>query len=450
MVSVNDPAGLFRQPESPALHRHRLPVTSTGETNDGSHGSMPLSPQILSGPTDRAIQWRLVWGVITLQASLQLGWIIYNAYQPILLQRFGFAPLLLLFALLPGLVGLVIEPISGAFSDRRSDDAHGRLLPITIAVAVAGLLFLTTAGLLQRAPAGVGVALPALMVIWMVAVQAASSPNLAQLNEAVSLRSLPKAVALLTLTQGLIGACAASLARGALQLGPAFTFLLGGVVLALGLAVLRAGSGPASPGPRGMAPAAAWPVGALAAGALLLGIALAVGWQLQLLLELLPRLHPQVAAGLPAGGQGSVVLLCSALAAPLIGRAVGRWGWLASLATGIVLLALVLGACLVLPSPWEPLLLPPLGLIHSLVVISLTATALATLGPQGSGLGAGLVLGGSGLAGSLSLLHFGSSGPVRPGELLALLGAATAVALAGCLLLEGLRRRSVAAGSAGI
>ncbi len=405
---------------------------------------MPLSPQVLSGPAERAIHWRLVWGVIALQASLQLGWIVYNAYQPILLERFGFAPLLLLFALLPGLIGLVIEPISGALSDRRGGEAHGRLLPITIAVAVAGLLFLATAGLLQRAPAGVGVALPALMVTWMVAVQAASSPNLAQLNEAVSLRRLPRAVALLTLTQGLIGAFAASLTRGALRLGPAFTFLLGGVVLALGLAVLRAGSGPAPLGPRSVsaaAPAAAWTGRSLALGTLLLGIALAVGGQMQLLLDLLPRLHAQVAAGLPMGGQGSVVLLCSALGAPFTGRAVGRWGRLPSLATGIALLALALGACLLLPSPWEPLLLPPLGLIHSLVVTSLTAMALAALGPQGSGLGAGLALGALGLAGSLSLLHFGASDPVGLSDLLALLAAATAAGLGGCLLLHRLGQR---------
>ncbi len=414
---------------------------------------MPLSPQVLSGPAERAIDWRLVWGVIALQAALQLGWIVYNAYQPILLDRFGFAPLLLLFALLPGLIGLVIEPISGALSDRRCEESHGRRLPITIAVAVAGLLFLATAGLLQRAPAGVGVALPALMVTWMVAVQAASSPNLAQLNEAVSLRHLPRAVALLTLTQGLIGAFAASLTQGALRLGPAFTFLLGGVVLALGLAVLRAGSGLEPLGPRGASapdPGAPRPVGSLAVGALLLGIALAVGGQIQLLLDLLPRLHAQVAASLPVGGQASVVLLCSALGAPFTGRAVGRWGRLPSLATGIALLAVALGTCLLLPSPWEPLLLPPLGLIHSLVVTSLTATALAALGPQGSGLGAGLALGGFGLAGSLSLLRFGASGPVGLSNLLALLAASTAAALGGCLLLEGLRRRSLWAGTARI
>jgi hypothetical protein len=403
---------------------------------------MPFSPEVSAGQADRAIQWRLVWGVVGLQASLQLGWIVYSAYQPILLQRFGFASLLLPFALLPGLIGLLIEPVSGALSDRWATGAHGRLLPITVVVSVAGLIFLATAGLLHRGPAWIGVALPGLMVAWMVAVQAASSPSLAELNEAVSLRSLPQALALLTLTQGLIGAFSGSLAHAALGLGPAFTFLLGGVVLALGLAVLRGGQGPPPLQPRDVTAPDPFPRGVLPAGALLLVVALAVGGQFQLLLNLLPRLHPEVTAGLLGGGQGSVVLLCSALGAPITGRAVGRWGRLPALATGITLLALALVANLALPSGFEPVLLPLLGLIHSLVVTSLTATSLAALTPRWSGLGAGLVLAGSGLAGSLSLLRFGSSGPLPPPSLLALLATTSVVALGGCLLLERLRRHS--------
>lgn len=403
---------------------------------------MPFSPEASAGQADRAIQWRLVWGVVGLQASLQLGWIVYSAYQPILLQRFGFASLLLPFALLPGLIGLLIEPISGGLSDRWATGAHGRLLPITVVVSVAGLIFLATAGLLHRGPAWIGVAVPGLMVAWMVAVQAASSPSLAQLNEAVSLRSLPQALALLTLTQGLIGAFSASLAHAALGLGPSFTFLLGGVVLALGLAVLRGGQGPTPLRPRDVTAPDPSPRGLLPAGVLLLVVALAVGGLFQLLLGLIPRLHPQATAGLLGGGQGSVVLLCSALGAPITGRAVGRWGRLPCLTSGITLLALALAASLALPSGFEPVLLPLLGLIHSLVVTSLTATSLASLTPQWSGLGAGLALGGTGLAGSLSLLQFGSTGPVPLKALLLLLAVTTTAALGGCLWLELLRRQT--------
>ncbi len=386
-----------------------------------------------------------------LQACLQLGWIVYSTYQPVLLQRFGFTDLLPVFAVLGGFLGLVVEPLSGALSDRHGDQARGRLLPITVAVTVAGLIFLTTAALLRQGSPWFSPGLPWLMVVWVVAVQWASSPNLAQLNEAVSLRSLPLAVAVLTVSQGLIGAFSGDLARLALGLGPAATFLLGALVLALGLTVLRTGrsaafpsfrSGQGSGGRQGLAS----PLGPadLVQAALLLGLALAVGGLGQIPLDLLPRLARSVPPGPETWGPGSLLLLCSAIGAPLTARAVGRWGRLPSLAAGILLLAGVLVVSLLLPrGPGIPQLVL-LGVLYSLVVTSLTATALTVLPIGRSGLGAGLALGGTGLAGSLVRLGFGAAGPVGSGRVLVLLAASALSALVGCLLLARRLRQGVA------
>ena len=405
-------------------------------------------PGASARPEAPPIPWRLVGGVVGLQACLQLGWIVYSTYQPVLLQRFGFTDLLPVFALLGGFLGLVVEPLSGALSDRHGDQARGRLLPITVAVTVAGLIFLTTAALLRQGSPWISPGLPWLMVLWVVAVQWASSPNLAQLNEAVPLRSLPLAVALLTVSQGLIGAFSSDLARLALRLGPPATFLLGALVLALGLAVLRSGRATSSmrfrsgPGSLGRQRFAA-PLGPadLVQPALLLGLALAVGGLGQILLDLLPRLARSAPPTTEDWGPGSLLLLCSAIGAPLTARAVGRWGRLPSLAAGILLLAGVLVVSLLLPQgPGLPQL-ALLGVLHSLVVTSLTATSLTVLPPGRSGLGAGLALGGTGLAGSLVRLGFGASGPVGSWRLLVLLAATTVTALVGCLLLAGGRRR---------
>lgn len=411
----------------------------------------PFTPGAAVRPEAPPIPWGLVGGVVALQACLQLGWIIYGTYQPVLLQRFGFPALLPFFALLGGFLGLVIEPLSGALSDRHVDQARGRLLPITVAVTVAGLIFLTTAGLLRQGSPWFSPGLPWLMVLWVVAVQWASSPNLAQLNEAVPLRSLPLAVALLTVSQGLIGAFSGELAQLVLGLGPAATFLLGALVLALGLAVLRWGraavvlglrSGKGSGGPKRLAA----PLGPadLVRAALLLGLALAVGGLGQILLDLLPRLARSAAPGPEAWGPGSLLLLCSAIGAPFTARAVRRWGQLPSLAAGILLLAGILVVSLLQPQgPGLPQL-ALLGVLHSLVVTSLTATSLTVLPPGRSGLGAGLALGGTGLAGSLVRLGLGAAGPVGSATLLVLLGASTGAALVGCRLLGGRQRRGVA------
>jgi hypothetical protein len=94
--------------------------------------------------------------------------------------------------------------------------------------------------------------------------------------------------------------------QASLQLGPAFTFLLGATVLALGLAVLRAVQSPAPAGTLPQ-PKPSPPVPP-EQGALLLVIAVAVGGLAQVLLELLTAIAlatlPPAWAGLVLGGSG--------------------------------------------------------------------------------------------------------------------------------------------------
>jgi hypothetical protein len=402
---------------------------------------MSFSPSVPIEPPSPAIHWRLAWGVVALQGSLQLGWIIYRAYQPVLLSGHGFASLLVPFALVPGFLGLLIEPISGAFSDRWAFKARGRLLPITVSVLVAASVFLTIAGTVRGGMAMGNLLLPGLMLVWMTAVQATSSPGLALLNEAVSLKRLPTVAALLVLTQGVIGAFAGGLAQEALQLGPTFTLLLGATILALGLAVLRSAPTPHPDTPlSAQEPAPSPPLGRCA---LLLALALAIGALGQVLLELLPRVQTLAAAAPNLSAQTPVVLLSSALAAPFAGKLVTRWGHRGALLRVIPSLSVSLALTLLLPSAGIPPLLPLLGFLHSLLFTALTALGLSTLPHAWGGLGAGLVLGGSGLAGSLSLLHFGPGGAIAAGPVLVALAGCGGLALAGCVLLpQGLQRDS--------
>jgi len=292
-----------------------------------------------------AIHWRLAWGVVALQGSLQLGWIIYRAYQPVLLSGHGFASLLVPFALVPGFLGLLIEPISGAFSDRWAFKARGRLLPITVSMLVAASVFLTIAGTVQGDIVMGNLLLPGLMLGWMVAVQATSSPGLALLNEAVSLKHLPTVAALLVLTQGVIGAFAGGLAQGALRLGPIFTLLLGATILALGLPLLRAA--PTTPPATTLSAPLASSTPPLGRCALLLALALAIGGLNQVLLDLLPRVQASPAAASSLSALVPLVLLSSALGAPWAGKLVNRFGQRGAILRAIPVLgsSLALGGC---------------------------------------------------------------------------------------------------------
>jgi hypothetical protein len=404
---------------------------------------MSFSPSVPIEPSSPGIHWRLAWGVVALQGSLQLGWILYRAYQPVLLSGHGFASLLVPFAMVPGFLGLLIEPISGAFSDRWASKTRGRLLPITVSVLVAASVFLTIAGTVRGGMAMGNLLLPGLMLVWMTAVQATSSPGLALLNEAVSLKLLPTVAALLVLTQGVIGAFAGGLAQEALRLGPTVTLLLGATILALGLAVLRAApTTPPATTLQAQVAASAPPLGRCA---VLLALALAIGGLDQVLLELLPRVQELAPSSSSLSALAPLVLVSSALGAPWAGKLVNRWGQRGALLRAIPALGCSLALALVIPSVLLQPLLPLLGILHGLLLTALTALALSTLPPAWAGLGAGLVLGGSGLARSLSLLRFGSGGALAAGPVLVVLVGCGVLALAGCALLPGHRWRRTTA-----
>jgi len=379
---------------------------------------------MVDAPANGTLQWRLAWGVVALQAALQLGWMVYRAYQPTLLSSFGFGGWVFAFSLLPGLMGLVVEPLAGAMSDRLRGEGRGRVVPITLAVLVAGMLFLTIVGLVGSALPRGWLLLPALMLAWQIAVQLAASPNLALLQEAAPLQALPRVAALSVFVQGLIGVFESPLTQRALQAGPAVTFVLAAGVLVLGLALLRAAvplvSSDASEALRSAGdlpiPEAA---GSRAVSLLLLAVA--AGLAGGLARELVP---PQ----LPWGLEGLALFhLGVALGAPWAGRTVARVGVGRALPSVLALAVGTSALTSVLPPALGSLGVSAQGVAWGGVTTTLTALALGWLPPAHGGLAAGLLLAGTGLAGTL--LPLASPAGSSTGTLLVRLAVAAALAL---------------------
>jgi len=353
---------------------------------------------MIDAPTRRTLDWRLAWGVVALQGALQLGWMVYRAYQPTLLGSFGFGSWVFAFSLLPGLLGLGIEPLAGALNDQLRGEGRGRVLQISLAVLVAGMLFLTIVGLAGSALPRGWLLLPALMLAWQIAVQLAASPNLALLRESAPLQALPRVAALSVLVQGVIGALESPLTQGALRAGPALTFILAAGVLMLALAVLRAAVPLASETSRTLSsvevPASPNPAGGRVAALLLLALVAGLAGALA---------RGLVSPRLPGGLEGPALFnLGAALGAPWAGRTVARVGAGRALPAALALALGTSALALVLPPFLSTLSVAAQGMAWGGgVATTLTALALGWLPPAHGGLAAGLLLAGTGLAGTL-------------------------------------------------
>mgnify|MGYP002382404345 CR=1 FL=1 len=92
-----------------------------------------------------AIAWRVLLGLGLLEMVIRIGWSVYGQMQPSLLERFQLAHLIPSLLVLQGALGLVMEPLSGGFSDEQARRMGSRWSLIAGGIGAAVLLFLLTA-----------------------------------------------------------------------------------------------------------------------------------------------------------------------------------------------------------------------------------------------------------------------------------------------------------------
>jgi hypothetical protein len=182
----------------------------------------------------RADLWRQVWGVAAMIAAIVICWSAYGFYQPLLLERLGWAGLASWLGIWQGLLGAVVEPIFGRVSDRWLHHYGSRLPLIATGITLAGLLFIVIATLLWTAiPSVLSRVIPVLMTFWVIAMIIFRGPTIALLRQLAPVAQLPQASALLTLSFGFAGALEPWLEQLFRAIGAISTFWLGATVLLL-------------------------------------------------------------------------------------------------------------------------------------------------------------------------------------------------------------------------
>jgi MFS family permease len=187
------------------------------------------------------IQWKQLWSLAALYASIIIGWIAYRDYQPKLLQQFGFTDYAFFLALSQAIILVLTPPIAGIMGDRFRFEKGHRLPVISSGISFAAMIFMAVAFTLFSNPGEtLKWILPVLIVFWLIGMSIFTSPALSTVELFTPVDKLPKAMALLTIVANLILAIEPIVVDIIDYLGAPITFIVGGVAtLASGYAMRK-------------------------------------------------------------------------------------------------------------------------------------------------------------------------------------------------------------------
>lgn len=188
-----------------------------------------------------AIHWKQIWSLAALYASIIIGWIAYQNYQPKLLVQFGFTDFAFFLTLSQAIILVVTPPIAGRIGDRYRFEKGHRLPVISSGISFAAMIFMAVAFTLFANPGEtLKWILPILIVLWLASMSIFTSPALSTVELFTPVDKLPKAMAILTIVANFIYAFEPIIVDIIDYLGAPITFIIGGVVvLASGYAMQK-------------------------------------------------------------------------------------------------------------------------------------------------------------------------------------------------------------------
>lgn len=178
------------------------------------------------------IQWKQLWSLAALYASVVIGWIAYQRYQPKLLVQFEFTNFAFLLTVVQGLILTITPPIAGRLGDKYRFERGNRLPIISAGISFAAMIFMAVAFTLLGNPGEIFKwVLPVLIVLWLMAMSIFTSPALSTVESFMPVEKLPRAMAILTIVGNLLYALEPVIVDIIDFLGAPATFITGGVTV---------------------------------------------------------------------------------------------------------------------------------------------------------------------------------------------------------------------------
>lgn len=189
------------------------------------------------------IQWKQLWSLAALYASVVIGWIAYQNYQPKLLVQFQFTDFIFLLALAQGVILVITPPLAGRIGDRYRQKSGHRLPIITAGMSFAAMVFMAVAFTLLSNPGDIFKwVLPVLIVFWLISMSIFTSPALSTMELFTPADKLPRAMAVLTIAANLLYSLEPIIVDIIDYIGAPLTFISGGVVVLISGFALRKNS----------------------------------------------------------------------------------------------------------------------------------------------------------------------------------------------------------------
>lgn len=194
-------------------------------------------------PDRAAIQWKQLWSLAALYASVIIGWIAYYRYQPKLLVQYGFTDFSFLLVVAQAIILVVTPPIAGRLGDKFRFKAGHRLPIISSGISFAAMIFMAVAFTLFTNPGEIfRWVLPVMIIGWLIGMSIFTSPALSTIELFAPVDKLPRAMAILTIVSNLISALEPVIVDIIDYLGAPTTFIAGGAAVFLSGYALRKNS----------------------------------------------------------------------------------------------------------------------------------------------------------------------------------------------------------------
>jgi MFS family permease len=186
----------------------------------------------MEGLRSDKIEWRQLWSLAALYASIVIGWIAYHNYQPKLLEQFHFTDFTFLLIVAQGVILIITPLIAGKLGDRYRFQKGHRIPVISTGISFAAMVFMAVAFTLFSNPGDVfRWILPLLIVCWLIAMSIFTSPALSTLELFTPVDKLPRAMAILTIVANLIYSLEPIIVDLIDFLGAPLTFMAGGIAV---------------------------------------------------------------------------------------------------------------------------------------------------------------------------------------------------------------------------